>query len=215
MSSTRVYGPSSSLADNKASRSYVPTVFQKFPVRWQALRPGIPEPIKRLESDAGWEICLVGRTGNRLDDEVNAVNLYDTGIRCAPPPGFYLELIATQELYKHGYCLPSGGVHYQPEDWEEIVVPLVKMSDGDDIETPFNGIRIVPKRVEYCHLIKVTDVDTSDLVGDIGTPGAPTIHNAPQQFNQFQPQQRDPYNSQPPVQQQRNGRRPMKTNHMY
>lgn len=214
MSSTRVYGQGPSAGDSKTSRSYIPQKFHPYPVRWQSLLPGIPEPIKRLESDAGWELCLISKTGNRIDDETNAVNLYDTGIRCAPPPGFYLEVVATQDLYKHGYCLPSGGVQYQPEEWEEIVVPLVKMNDGPDLEVPFNGVRIIPKRVEHCHLVKVVDVDTSDVIGDIGVPGGSSRQPTGGQYRS-----NDQYNSRPPAQSQQppqhRGRAALKTNHMW
>jgi len=111
--------------------------------------PNAEQPFKQRSSDVSLELTLVNRVDNRTEDNVGEVNLFDTGISAIIPLGTYLEIVAGPQLYKAGYMLAHGTHIIQPEDSNNIVVPLFKFKDGPDIELPFRAAQLVPKAAHY------------------------------------------------------------------
>lgn len=101
----------------------------------------------------GYEVDLIGRTDGRVDDVLNEVNEFHTGIILNAPTGFHYEVYGTPELWKSGYFLPSGML-VVPSD-EELIVPLVKFTDKiTDLECGnFRGVCVILRENVYANII--------------------------------------------------------------
>jgi hypothetical protein len=139
--------------------------------RWGKTSPSAIPP-ERLDPDneleVGWVVNLTERK-DTFEDQLFTPTLFTTDLIITPPPGFYLEVTAMPDLYKHNYIIPGTRI-IQPGSEEALTVPLIKIADSNDLELPFPAIRIIPKRAEYHHMIE----------GDFAPP--PQYHN--QYFNE-------------------------------
>lgn len=100
-----------------------------------------------------YDIIPVGKTDHRVDDLVNEVNEYLTGIILEVPAGFHLELACTSELWRRGYMLPGNVVI--PNDGQELVIPLFKFSDKlGDIELGQScGVHLVLRETYHTNFL--------------------------------------------------------------
>lgn len=114
-----------------------------YPFFVQKIHPNAEHPYKDDSSDVGWNVTLIGRTDNRAEDDNDEVNEFNTGIVVAPTEDYYLEIHADKDLHKHGYMLTNGVRIIQPSDRGELVIPLYKFSDVNDIELPFKAVQII------------------------------------------------------------------------
>jgi hypothetical protein len=120
---------------------------------------------RKKPSDPSYEICLVERTENRVDDESNALNNFRTALSLAPPVGYYIQLTPHPLLLRNGYMMDTINLH-PADDRDEIVVSLFKINDGADLELPFPGILATLCKVNIAqNLFKCNDVDSS-ICGD-------------------------------------------------
>jgi len=95
--------------------------------------------------DLGWVVTLVGRTENRSEDDFGDMNGFCTGLQLCPPAGHYLEVVALPALYKHGYNLASGPIIISPNNKDELIVPLMKFREANDLELPIQAVQILVK----------------------------------------------------------------------
>ena len=84
----------------------------------------------------------------RVEDETGHVNMFKTGLQLEPPQGFYFEMMARSSLHKAGYMLATGTSIIDPGYRGELLVPLYKFRDGDDIELPMRAVQLVVKKAE-------------------------------------------------------------------
>lgn len=115
--------------------------------------PEAEVPFKENLSDVGWNLTLVGRVNNRIDDLLCEVNEFTTGVKLAPPPGYYFEVILSPEMARNGYMLATGAcMALNPStSRDEIVVPLYKFKECDDLSLPCRGVLIVLREALYAH----------------------------------------------------------------
>ncbi len=108
-------------------------------------------PAKENVNDVEWNITLVSRTDNRAEDETGEINYFNTGLHIKPPKGYFLELIASKALYRTGYML-TGPVIIEPDNKGELIVPLYKFRDSEDIELPFVAVSLLTRPAIYAHV---------------------------------------------------------------
>ena len=116
----------------------------KIYVKAVQLHPQAEVPTKD-EGDVGWVITLVGRTENRAEDDFGEMNGFCTGLQLCPPDGHYLEVIALPALYKHGYNFASGTIIIGPNNKDELVIPLMKFREANDLELPIQAVQVIVK----------------------------------------------------------------------
>jgi hypothetical protein len=111
-----------------------------------------PSKEEGRQSSVGFDLELVQRCDNRAEDSTHEVNTFRTGVCVSPPTGYYIELVAKNTLYKNGYFLAGGSVIVEPWNSGEIIVPLYKYKEVDDIELPFQAVQFVIKPIIYSYL---------------------------------------------------------------
>ena len=116
----------------------------KIYVKAVQLHPQAEVPTKE-EGDVSWVITLVGRTENRAEDDFGEMNGFCTGLQLCPPEGYYLEVMALPALYKHGYNLAAGPIIIGPNNKDELVVPLMKFRETNDLELPIQAVQVIVK----------------------------------------------------------------------
>ena len=121
---------------------------------------------RRDESDVGAIVTIIGRTDEREEDEVGAINNFETGITVAAAPGHCCVIYPTPELEQHGYTI-LGAQYIETEEHEPLVLRLYKFKDLDDLELPFEAAVIVHQNIGYGYYAKVKALETSTLAGDI------------------------------------------------
>lgn len=122
----------------------------------QKLHPKAEFPYKERVSDVGYNVTLIGRTENRAEDTINDVNEFNTGLNITPPKGYFLEVMVNSSLHKHGYTILGGSIIINPEDTGEVIVPLFKFKDGDDLVLPFKGVQLILRQAVYAHISNVS-----------------------------------------------------------
>lgn len=117
----------------------------------QKIHPSAEFPTKEKITECGWDVTLVNRTQNRVEDEIGEINEFGTGLKFCPPEGYYLEVVANNTLHRQGYTL-TGPVIIDRENHGELIVPLYKFREADDLALPFRAVRIIPRPLLYIHL---------------------------------------------------------------
>lgn len=105
--------------------------------------PNAEIPVKVERGDVGYSVTLTGRADSRTEDDVNDVGIFNTGIELEVPEGHYVEIVAVNTLYRHGYMLASGTTIVGPGKHGELLIPLFKFKDSEDIELPFRGVQMI------------------------------------------------------------------------
>lgn len=127
---------------------------------------------KNDETDCSFPISIVSRAGDRLDDQLQSINEFNTDMSFQPPKGYYVTLYGTNELIKRGYCLLQP-VIIQPRNTNPIKVFLYKFSDKDDLALPLPvGLCGVLHCANYAH-IKKQKLEGTD---EISSPHIPSSH---------------------------------------
>jgi hypothetical protein len=114
------------------------------------LSPGAELPSKENVTDVGWNITVIARDENRVDDTYGDVNTFRTGLVLSAPQHYHLEIIEHPQLYKTGYSLAGGPIVINPGNEDELIIPLYKFRETDDIELPFVVALAVVRETEYC-----------------------------------------------------------------
>jgi hypothetical protein len=131
-------------SSEKFIREKTSAVKNKIYVKAIQLHPQAEVPTQE-NGDLGWVVTLVGRTENRAEDDFGDMNGFCTGLQLCPPDGYYLEVLALPALYKHGYNLASGPIIIGPNNKDELVVPLMKFRETNDLELPIQAVQILVK----------------------------------------------------------------------
>lgn len=131
----------------------------KIYVKVVQLHPQAEVPTKN-EGDVGWVITLVGRTENRAEDDFGEMNGFGTGLQLCPPDGYYLEVMALPSLYKHGYNLASGSIVIGPNNKDELVIPLMKFREANDLELPIQAIQVIVRPSVPAFMTKVKNIQS-------------------------------------------------------
>jgi hypothetical protein len=113
------------------------------------LHPNADMIAKENQSDIGWELTVIGRDENRVEDVFQDVNVFTTGLSLECPKGYHIEIVGHPALYKAGYTLMDGPRIINPEDRSEIKVPLYKFKEVEDLELPFRVALLVLRQSEY------------------------------------------------------------------
>lgn len=100
-------------------------------------------PAKKHPDHPSLELVLVERTENRYEDVALDINEYRTGLIINPPEGYYYEIVADPKLYRHGYFLVNSPIVLDPNMTGEIVVPLYKFKESDDLPLPFTACQLI------------------------------------------------------------------------
>jgi len=131
-----------------------PIVYIKETVDVTKIVPEATYPSKEEGRDGNipYEIVLVQRTENRSEDNFQEVNNFKTGLIISPPIGLYVEIIATNSLHKHGYFLATGTSIINPGNTSELVIPLFKYKEVEDLELPFKAVQMIIRQSVYSHI---------------------------------------------------------------
>ena len=105
---------------------------------------------KENPTDVGYPLTLIGRSENRIEDIVGEIGYFNTGLRITPPAGYHIEIVARNGLHKTGYEIPSGLLVFNPSFNSEIIVPLRKFKEAEDLELPLPGSRDSPPTICSC-----------------------------------------------------------------
>ena len=123
---------------------------------FEKLSPNAEVPRKEEGNDyhIGHHLTIVERTDGREDDLFGKVNEFSIKLAFKPPPGFYYEIVSRPNLIRAGYEVAGGTIIVDPNDEDEVIVPLKKFEDRDDLQLPFVGLLLVPRLNIYVNIIQ-------------------------------------------------------------
>jgi hypothetical protein len=113
------------------------------------LHPDAEILFKENQYDAAWELTVISRDENRVEDSFQDVNVFNTGLSITGPKGYHFEVIEHPQLWKAGYSLVGGPRIVNPEDDSEIQIPLYKFREVEDIELPFRAALLIMRQTEH------------------------------------------------------------------
>lgn len=125
--------------------------------------PKAKAPVKSTDDEkaAGFNVSIVCRADNELQDSVGEVNVFDTGLIVTPPKGYYLTMHAQNSLYRLGYSLATGVTVIDPGCTGKLLVPLYKFKEGPDLEFPFPAVQLVLHKEIKTAFTLATKVNTN------------------------------------------------------
>lgn len=110
------------------------------------------EELTKSSQDIAYEITIVGRDENRVEDIQGEVNVFTTGLVITAPKNSHIEILEHPQLYKAGYTLQGGVRLYNQASDGELLIPLFKFKDTEDIELPFRAALLVLRQSELTHV---------------------------------------------------------------
>ena len=129
-------------------------------------------PEKNDATDVGYDLTLMARTDNRVEDNVGDVNMFRTGLCIKPPLGHHVEIIARSSLHKTGYMLANAVGVIDPNYRGEVLVALYKFREGQDLVLPFRAVQLVVRPTVYARILNVSGLDdTKRGSGGFGSTG--------------------------------------------
>jgi len=114
-------------------------------------------PVKKHPNHPCLELVLTERTENRYEDIALDINEFKTGLTINPPDGYHYEVVADPKLYRHGYFLVNSPIVLDPNMTGEIIVPLYKFKENDDLSLPFTACQLVLRKNINHHVSKKVD----------------------------------------------------------
>ena len=144
------------------------------PVKVIKINPNADLPFKENYKNAEWEVSVVSRSENRIEDIFQDVNTFNTGLIITPPHGCHIEVVDHPALYKAGYFMVGNPRVINPDNTEELVIPLYKFKECEDIELPFRAVTLVLRETQYSPITNV----------QIKTIPQQTYHHQPE-FNDY------------------------------
>lgn len=109
-------------------------------------------PSKQNDDNVEWNITIVGRTDNRVEDIISDVNSFHTGLIIDPPKGYHAEIIQHPRLHMTGYNL-IGTPIILPGNTEELILNLYKFKETTDLDLPYTAACIILRESIYAGLI--------------------------------------------------------------
>lgn len=120
---------------------------------------------KEIETDAGWNVSAIARTDNREEDVFADVNLFSTGLILDPPKNFHIEVLEHPSLYKLGYSLLGGSRIINPGNkTEELIIPLYKFKNVEDLALPVDICVIMLRETEYASVAYVSRKKVAKMI---------------------------------------------------
>jgi hypothetical protein len=116
------------------------------------LKPTAEPPFKEDIKNIAFEITIIERVDNRADDVYGDVNDFSTGLILNAPKHYHIEIIEHPALHKTGYMLVGGPRIINPDNTEELILPLYKFKESEDLELPFRAAQLVLRETEYSTL---------------------------------------------------------------
>lgn len=111
-------------------------------------------PAKKHPTHPALELVLIERTENRYEDIALDINEFRTGLHINPPKGYHYEVVADPKLYRHGYFLVNSPIVLDPDMIGEIIVPLYKFKESDDLSLPFTACQLILRKNIRHHVSK-------------------------------------------------------------
>jgi dUTP pyrophosphatase len=133
--------------------------------------PDAQIPRKIHNDDIGYDICLIDRKDHQNGDIPGEVTMFGTGLHFAPPKDHYFEMYARSSLHKTGYILSTGVSIIDTNYRGELLVPLGKWKETDDLPLPFYAVQLILKKaIKNIPLIEANELsDTSRGSGGFGS----------------------------------------------
>ena len=121
-------------------------------------------PTKAHPSDIGYDLTAIGI----FKQISNRITLFETGIRIAPPTGYYLEILPRSSMSKTGYMLANSVGTIDPEYTGTLKIALIKVDESlPDIKLPFTRCQLVLRKAEYAEMVHVDSIEKT-VRGDGG-----------------------------------------------
>jgi dUTP pyrophosphatase len=91
------------------------------------------------------------------------ITLYDTGLQCKPPTGYYTEIHGRSSIVKTGYTV-SNCVGIIDEDYRgQLIIAVTKVDDTfPDLEVPFVKCQLILRKAEYYESKEVESLDETE-----------------------------------------------------
>lgn len=150
---------------NMSSASYLDTdgyIRQFEPLKIFKLHPNAEDITTEGSTNPTFELSIIGRDEARVEDLYGDVNVFTTGISITTPKNFHAEIIEHPQLYKTGYSLVGAPRVVFPGDGGEILLPLYKFKEAEDLELPFRAAIVVLRPSLYFTLTLGTGRDQDD-----------------------------------------------------
>jgi len=107
-----------------------------------SLEEGALPPFKKRVSDSGFDLHLI-----KLIKQEGSLYLFDTGVRVAPPEGYYFDLVPRSSIYKSGFILANSVGIIDRTYRGTVKVPLVKVrEDAPSPQLPWRAVQLIPRR---------------------------------------------------------------------
>lgn len=127
-------------------------------IRVERLRPLAVLPFKARVSDSGYDLCLID-----VQKQIGKVVLYGTGLKVAPPDGFYFDIVPRSSIIKLGYLLANSVGVIDRAYRGELMVPLIKVDESaPDLELPARVVQMIPRTISHFPVVSVDELDVSD-----------------------------------------------------
>jgi dUTP pyrophosphatase len=137
---------------------------QKAVIKIARDHPNAIMPSKAHASDSGFDVTVVD-VHKKLP---NGVTLFKTGLRLAPNPGYYTDLVARSSLMKYGYMLANGVGVIDNSYRGPLLVALLKFDpEASDLTLPLRVAQLIPRKIIDVEVKEVDKVDDT-MRGDGG-----------------------------------------------
>ena len=126
-------------------------------------------PTKAHDSDSGFDITVV-EVYKKLP---GGVTLFKTGLRLAPDPGYYTDLVARSSLMKYGYMLANGVGIIDYSYRGPLLVALLKFDDNaPELTLPMRVAQLIPRKIIDIDIQQVDSLNqTTRGDGGFGSTG--------------------------------------------
>lgn len=126
-------------------------------------------PKKAHNTDSGFDLTIIEKS-----KQIGNVIMYETGVKVAPPSGFYFDLVPRSSIIKSGYILANSVGIIDNEYRGTIKVPLIKVDQSKpDLELPNRLVQLIPRKVLDFSPVLVKSFDEKTLrdCGGFGSTG--------------------------------------------
>lgn len=137
-------------------------------IRWSKTDSRAVKPFKSRVSDSGYDLTLISEIKRS-----NTVIFYDTGLKVAPPFGYYFDLVPRSSLAKSGYILANCVGVIDRAYTGSIKVALMKIDvDAPELELPARVVQVILRPIIHVDMDEVEDIeDSSRGSGSFGSTG--------------------------------------------
>lgn len=140
------------------------------PVKVFKHHPNAEELTKEGNLNPTFELSVIGRDEGRVEDIYGDVNVFTTGISIASPKNFHAEIIEHPQLYKTGYSLVGAPRIVFPGDGGEILIPLYKFKEAEDLELPFRAAIVIFRPSLYFPSVIAVNQDQDEYEDEADVP---------------------------------------------